>query len=233
MADPLSVAASIAGLVSLASEVAKACYSCYQFYRAAAKAPESLQQVIAELGLLRKVLSDLEGIYIARTEDLPSVENVMKEVENCRVEIEDFGRRLDPKCHDFRRGVVRLKWPSKEKEVKQFISHLQTYRATFDSAKSNDGLLLAMQNLTIAKETQNSLQSEQSRRHLEEILNWLSPLDFGLRQDEIYSNRRQHGTSTWILREPAFQRWLGTSRDSNKTPLLLKGDPGAGKTVLW
>jgi hypothetical protein len=233
MADPLSVAASIAGLVSLASEVAKACYSCYQFYRTAAKAPESLQQVIAELGLLRKILSHLEGIYMHKTEDLPSVKNVMKEIENCWVAIEDFGQRLDPtsKSHDFRRVAIRLRWPSKEKDVKQFISHLQTYRATFDSAKSNDGLLLAMQTLTIAKETQNNEQSEQSRRHLEEILTWLSPLDFGLRQDEIYSNRRQHGT--WILKESAFKRWLDATRDSNKTTLLLKGDPGAGKTVLW
>jgi Fungal N-terminal domain of STAND proteins len=233
MTDPLSVAASIAGLVSLASDLAQTCYSCYQFYRTVKDAPKSLQQVIEEIGLLRKVLSDLEDVYRKKTEDLPSLENVIEKIAKCRVEIEDFGQKLALGSQDFRKAVVRLKWPSREQKVKQFISHLQVYRAMFDSAKSNDGLLLAMQNLTVAKETHQDLQSEKSRRQLEELLNWLSPLDFQQRQDDIYYKRRQDRTGTWILREPKFKQWRDTTRNSSQITLFCKGDPGAGKTVLW
>jgi hypothetical protein len=111
MADPLSVAASIAGLISLTSELARTCYSCYQFYRGAKDAPKSLQQVI-EIGLhSSKGSSDLEDVYRKETEHLPSLENMMEEIARCRVKIEDFGQKLAPGSQDFRKLAVGLKWP--------------------------------------------------------------------------------------------------------------------------
>jgi hypothetical protein len=80
----------------------------------------------------------------------------------------------------------------------------------FNSAKANDSLLLAMQILSIASDTQQVLQSERSNRELQDLLNWLSPLDFHFRQDELYNHRCQHGTGRWVLKDP-------TSRDGAVT----------------
>jgi hypothetical protein len=44
------------------------------------------------------------------------------------------------------------------------------------------------------------------------ILNWLSPLNFRVRQNDIF-NTRQEGTGEWFLQGKHFQRWVeGTEK---------------------
>ncbi|KAJ6536872.1 hypothetical protein B0H19DRAFT_1003807, partial [Mycena capillaripes] len=59
------------------------------------------------------------------------------------------------------------------------------------------------------------------------IIDWLSPINFFLRQADI-SSVRQKGTGGWLLDDSCFQEWeLGSGRT-----LWCRGIPGAGKTVL-
>ena len=60
-----------------------------------------------------------------------------------------------------------------------------------------------------------------------EILNWLTPVDYGPDQSD-YIDRRQPETGQWLLDSDEFQTWLNTS---NQT-LFCPGIPGAGKTIL-
>ena len=60
-----------------------------------------------------------------------------------------------------------------------------------------------------------------------EILNWLTPVDYGPQQSD-YISRQQPGTGQWLLDSAEFQTWLDTS---NQT-LFCPGIPGAGKTIL-
>ncbi|KAJ6563613.1 ankyrin repeat-containing domain protein [Mycena vulgaris] len=59
------------------------------------------------------------------------------------------------------------------------------------------------------------------------IMEWLSPLNFFLRQGDILS-ARQPGTGQWFLENKLFQRW----KSSTGKILWCPGIPGAGKTVL-
>ncbi|KAJ7327501.1 hypothetical protein DFH08DRAFT_710342 [Mycena albidolilacea] len=59
------------------------------------------------------------------------------------------------------------------------------------------------------------------------ILNWLSPINFFLRQADI-SQEREKGTGGWLLADPVFQKWESRSGST----LWCRGIPGAGKTVL-
>jgi hypothetical protein len=112
MADPHSAAASIAGLISIVSELSMA---CYKFQHGARHALESFQLVVAEFGLLQKVLVDLEDVYGQRTHELPSVANVMKELEDCKKEIEAFGGKQSPATKVF--GLIdRLRWHAKARD---------------------------------------------------------------------------------------------------------------------
>ena len=43
-------------------------------------------------------------------------------------------------------------------------------------------------------------------RHRDDILNWLSPINFFLRQADI-SQMRAKGTGEWLLAEPVFKNW--------------------------
>ncbi|KAJ5936943.1 hypothetical protein N7466_003393 [Penicillium verhagenii] len=60
-----------------------------------------------------------------------------------------------------------------------------------------------------------------------EILQWLTPVDYGLQQSELLA-RREVGTGRWLLESTEFQEWL---RESKQT-LFCPGIPGAGKTFM-
>jgi Cdc6-like AAA superfamily ATPase len=60
-----------------------------------------------------------------------------------------------------------------------------------------------------------------------EILNWLTPVDYGPQQSD-YIERRQAGTGQWLLQSIEYQAWLKTSKQT----LFCPGIPGAGKTIL-
>ncbi|KAJ7706762.1 ankyrin repeat-containing domain protein [Mycena rosella] len=82
----------------------------------------------------------------------------------------------------------------------------------------------------IARSIRNVAQ-HQERYHdsveRERIIEWLSPLNFFLRQADIF-NTWQPGTGEWLLRDNAFKAWKS---GTGKT-VWFRGMPGAGKTVL-
>lgn len=60
-----------------------------------------------------------------------------------------------------------------------------------------------------------------------DILNWLTPIDYGLQQSDILK-RRQPETGQWLLASEEYQSWL----NSQNRILFCPGIPGAGKTVF-
>jgi hypothetical protein len=70
----------------------------------------------------------------------------------------------------------------------------------------------------------NASQDNQERRI---ILDWLTPIDYGVQQSDFIS-RRQAGTGQWLLDSNEFQEWLN---QGNQT-LFCPGIPGAGKTMI-
>jgi hypothetical protein len=77
----------------------------------------------------------------------------------------------------------------------------------------------------------------------QEIITWLSPLNFFTNQDD-YFDRRREGTGNWLLDSNIFKAWLdGTNKTlwcpgirmfslSITFPLLTLSAAGAGKTIL-
>ncbi|KAJ7270974.1 ankyrin repeat-containing domain protein [Mycena rebaudengoi] len=61
----------------------------------------------------------------------------------------------------------------------------------------------------------------------DKIIEWLSPLNFFARHDDIFRTR-QEGTGRWFLEDSRFKNWLLSTGES----IWCLGIPGAGKTVL-
>ncbi|KAJ6495144.1 hypothetical protein C8R45DRAFT_986215 [Mycena sanguinolenta] len=80
-------------------------------------------------------------------------------------------------------------------------------------------------NIIAGKLNMNNQDMEQSERKT--IIEWLSPLNFFQRQDDIFSTR-QEGTGEWLLKKKEFNRW----ESSVGGVLWCRGIPGVGKTVL-
>jgi Cdc6-like AAA superfamily ATPase len=60
-----------------------------------------------------------------------------------------------------------------------------------------------------------------------EVLDWLTPIDYGTRHSHYYQ-RHQPGTGQWFIDSTEFQTWLSVS---NQT-MFCPGIPGDGKTTL-
>jgi len=68
---------------------------------------------------------------------------------------------------------------------------------------------------------------------LPNLLAWLSPLDPGLRHQDI-GDRRVENVGEWLLQTEEFRSWCGGSEgaESDNAVLFCYGDPGAGKTFI-
>ncbi|KAH0493756.1 hypothetical protein TgHK011_000407 [Trichoderma gracile] len=71
------------------------------------------------------------------------------------------------------------------------------------------------------------MKSEWDRKEDLEILDWVTPLNYGPQHSDFF-NRRQPGTGQWLLDSAEYKSWL---TESNKT-LFCAGIPGSGKTIL-
>jgi hypothetical protein len=72
-----------------------------------------------------------------------------------------------------------------------------------------------------------SMTSKLDREEDVEILNWLTPVEYGPQHSD-FLQRRQEGTGQWLLNSAEYQTWL----QSAKQTLFCPGMPGAGKTIL-
>ncbi|EUC43918.1 hypothetical protein COCMIDRAFT_6696 [Bipolaris oryzae ATCC 44560] len=72
-----------------------------------------------------------------------------------------------------------------------------------------------------------TVRSRLDRKEDLDVLNWLTPTDYGPRQSDVL-RRREQGTGQWILDSFKYQNWLKTEKQT----LFCSGIPGAGKTIL-
>ncbi|KAF3188026.1 hypothetical protein TWF788_001486 [Orbilia oligospora] len=78
----------------------------------------------------------------------------------------------------------------------------------------------------INKELDGNVLSQLDGKEDLEILNWITPIDYGPQHSD-YLRRRQPGTGEWLLTSDEYNTWL-----RSKYVLFCPGIPGAGKTIL-
>ncbi|KAL6716642.1 hypothetical protein ACLMJK_006210 [Lecanora helva] len=244
MADPLSVAGSIAGLIALAEGVFRRTYSYVQAFKNASKDICTLSSEIGALvGVLhsvRLVADQLEAetsrpalrmhhIYFTHQ----TLEKISAKLEKDRP-LPEQGQRLE----NFKK---KLRWPFSHREVETLILELGRHKQTLALALNADSMLGLLQAFSKQDEIVNSIEGLQNlleeKREAEtriaidserqRILKSFGEVD-PRNSHEMNRKIRHHGTGVWLTESPEFQDCLvGESRS-----LWLYGIPGAGKTVL-
>lgn len=74
---------------------------------------------------------------------------------------------------------------------------------------------------------QDQLTRWQDQQHRQEILDWLTPIDYAAQQSD-FVRRRQTGTGQWLLDSKEYQQWVAAKKET----LFCPGVPGAGKTMM-
>ena len=138
--DPLSVAASVAGLVSLTFEISQ---TVGHYYKAVKGAPKSIQKIQQELSLMGSTLQQLEdllrGSHMSKSSFAQS-SVLTTAVTSCIQTIEKISAKLAPaKADRLSRTKEALKWPFSEKEVEKRLEALRRYTSTFQFSLNVEG----------------------------------------------------------------------------------------------
>ncbi|KAL4875863.1 hypothetical protein BJY04DRAFT_223608 [Aspergillus karnatakaensis] len=199
-------------------------------------APEQFHAISADTKSLSNVLRDIDDIDPTDTLSDDQKRRLSEISGDCLALLKEILVKLDhyQVIGDKQVGASvsrvwkRLKWD--HSEITAFQERIQEQISAFT-------LFLAALNLNVGiatreiayqtKETVGHIRQYQLEQQRNEILNWLSNINYASKHTDNLS-RREEGTGDWLLKTGEFQGWI----DGDQQTLLCKGIPGAGKTVL-
>ena len=242
MADPLSVSASIAGLVAITDTVFR---RTFKYVKAVKGAPNELSALTAAMGALSGILHNLslvacqlEGESFDTTIQANHIHSCLETVDKVKIILDKFDA---PTGGHSMTKMKRLRWPFSVSEAKDLCAEIEGHKTTLSLALTADGLSGLLLALSRQKDLQSGIdgiKSEiQQKREIEtriavtkerrKVLDWIQPYD--PHQNHNMSLRLRHpGTGLWLIESDDYKSWL--RRPNAK--LWCYGIPGAGKTVL-
>jgi hypothetical protein len=226
MGEPLSMAASIAGLMSLADTVFR---YVFKYARGAVNAKKEVESLSTEINGLSAVLRSLHALA-SELEAEASFEPTlrMQHLTHCKQTLETLLNRVKKAADDFDNkakweGITRrLKWPFSASETKDLLSDISRCKETLTLATAAD----TMRKLQICLTNQADLDRKLDRK-LDNITHILERdeadvrkrlvLDFFMKPEASpktnlpQSIRLRHPTTgSWLTSSHAFRAWLDT-----------------------
>lgn len=240
MADPLSIAASIAGVISLADIVF---VRTRKYLSSAKNADKDVKDLSQEVLLLSGALHSLSKLAQALDTDGLKDQNLeqlrMHHIAACHATLDQVRKKLEKFEHNGTRR--KLVWPFVSDRTKELLAEISRHKENIDLALTADSMGTLLRVLSETEEAHKDMEKllEEAKK-TREIITRIhqdsgrkAVLDYFLRYNpqqnyEMSLSLRHPRTGLWLIRRPEFQTWLG----SPDSALWLSGIPGAGKTVL-
>ncbi|KAI1161157.1 hypothetical protein F5B18DRAFT_462870 [Nemania serpens] len=240
--DPLSVAGSIAGLVTIADAVFR---GVYKYYKTASDASTEIKQLADRLRSLAGILHSLGILADALAQDSTHPTIQMTHISDAAKLLGEIQSRLDrsqTKMSGSKFGTAQqsIKWPFTKTKTKELEEKLAQQEEMISLALQADSLKNLVTLLSTSKDIQRQLEAVQvgitdlqmltrvevdaERRRILDYFLKVNPqpnLDTSLKL-------RHPGTGQWLTESLQFQQWIETAGSK----MWLTGIPGAGKTVL-
>jgi ankyrin repeat domain-containing protein 50 len=235
MGDPLSIAAGVAGLVSLGIQTVQGLVDFYSSYKSQnttiARTTDKLGALLGTLQTInqtltnRKFRADEKDVIVKIENSIQSCEDLISELQE---EYEKFSNSSASGVRAAVRGAGRkLTYPFRESTLKKLDEDIGDIR-------ENISLSLDVLQLRSAHDLQNDLTDIKVLVNLvresqvsNTIREWLRAPDATESHNQACA-KRHPGTGLWLVKSPKFANWL----DADKSFLWLNGFAGCGKTVL-
>ncbi|KAK2754802.1 hypothetical protein FQN54_006695 [Arachnomyces sp. PD_36] len=245
--DPLSIASSIAGLMTLADVVFR---QTFKYAREVKDAKKDVQSLANEIRALAGILHNL-SLTASALEDEDFDPNLrMHHINACRHTLMHIDKRLSKARKDltgsskFAAIQRKLKWPFSTAETKELLEELARHKDTISLAVSADSMDAILRCLTRQEDIDNKMDDMRTgvkkvmaiSTRIELDRKRQRVLDFFMKvnpQPSFETSRelRHPMTGLWLTESEMFKSWLRTEKTGNSR-LWLSGIPGAGKTVL-
>ncbi|CAI6281679.1 unnamed protein product [Periconia digitata] len=231
MADPLSIASGVAGILTLSSAVVGA---GYRFIHSVSSAPREFAELIREVAYLNSLVSQIVSFQVGRAPILDDGSMAQSIVSDCEAALDDVQQllRIFEKKQTSTSGRVLgpISWPFKEKDITKCRERINRLCATIQNSisiesasKINSVEVKMEESLKLSTAIGRRVHSSQDMK----ILDWLSTSN-PTRKQAATTQLHRLGTYDWFFNEPVFTDWVTISR-----LLWLNAPPGAGKTVLF
>jgi hypothetical protein len=241
MADPFGIGTGVVGVISLTIQIAQL---IVQFGLDWKDAPDEVKNFMAELQSLNSVLSGTTNMllnpdFVNAFQTQPSLlqcqlgagattaTGTKQMLATCKTELENLLAELEKRAKGHRVGWERFKGAFLAKQTREAVGNLHRQCQTLNSMVSIDATVLGATTYKEIKEVRKKLEEWYDCETDEQILRWLTSIDFATQQNDFIS-RRQEGTGRWLLDSDEFQKWVN---QSGRT-MFCPGIPGAGKTIL-
>ncbi|KAF2874724.1 hypothetical protein BDV95DRAFT_616005, partial [Massariosphaeria phaeospora] len=214
MGDPLSVAGSIAGLISIGDAVFM---KIYHYVKTVRKAEQEVFDLKRELVALTGVLHNIH-LIVEDLEDDKSFHNCIRidHVNACLNILHNLEKTLGKmqfsKDQKTRTIILRLSWPFKTAETKTLCEELRAHRGTLQLALSADSMVALLQFLSSQKHIVAQLENVQK------AIRDNQELETRVKLDEDRRRVLNYFLTSWL--------------NGSGSGIWLSGIPGAGKTVL-
>lgn len=135
MADPLSVAASIVGILTAAAQVS---LLLQKLYSKSKHAPQAIQDLKAEVDNMSRLLTQLQLYVLRKAKAKPSrealvlLEHVQVVLGSCVLTFSDLETMVESFDTDQKLGIMdRVRWITKTSDVADMTNKVQSHKTSF------------------------------------------------------------------------------------------------------
>jgi hypothetical protein len=241
--DPLSVAGSVAGLVSLGDAIFRKLYHYIKDVKNAEKEIQNLKNEVATLnGVLHNLRLVAEDLEIDNVLDYSTrvdhVKSCLATLYKLDAELNKIGLTGKGKLKD---TIRKLNWPFKSVNTKQFIEDIRQHRNNLSFALSADSMTALIKCLSNQTELLEQVANISTR--IRDRVDVETRIEIDAERQSILNSfltvdpypgfktslqLRHPTTGFWLSENETFKKWL---REPG-IHIWLSGIPGAGKTVL-
>ncbi|KAK8112255.1 uncharacterized protein PG998_008712 [Apiospora kogelbergensis] len=233
MADPLSIASGIAGLVTLADIVFD---RLMKYAKSVKNAEKEIRRLANEVIQLDGTLTSLSKLADALQNGTFDGRFRIHHIQACNDTLQEILAALNK--YDSSIALRNAMWPFTTRRIEEFIKDLSRHKDTITFALSADSMEAMLQLLGQGKAHTEKIidaikDNTKITSRIHEDMERREVLDYYLQSNpqsnyDMSLRLRHSGTGLWLTRLPEFQNWLSAPNSK----LWLKGIPGAGKTVL-
>ncbi|XEV04395.1 hypothetical protein FSHL1_009682 [Fusarium sambucinum] len=229
----MEVAASVAGLISLADLTFRV---LYKYVRGVKEAENDIKNLKREIEGLCSVLRILHALTDALvTEEEETLEEIRTKVQGAFASFEE--KKI------LKATLQKLKWPFSDKETKELLSTLSRYKLTISMATSADSL--SKLHVLLNQQAEHNIKIEEAVKNIDEKTKLIANIQLDKEKRrilDIFINPslnprhnldqnialRQPTTGTWLMSSVELQSWFNNSGSL----IWLNGIAGGGKTIL-
>ena len=235
MGDPLTIAASVAGLISLGVQVTQSLIGFYTSYRDhnsdLAAANKKLESLLVTFQQLKETLASRRF----EADERSLIEKIENTIGDCNViitELQDEYEKLTKALPNDAKNVIkaagrRVTYPFRRSTLLKLDEDVDALRANISFALD---VLQVKDNRRIQDDihdTKSLLDLVRASQVSADIRDWLKAPDASINHNAACA-KKHPGTGMWLVKSHAFITWL-TEENSF---LWLNGFAGSGKSVL-